>query len=173
MEVVRRAGSAEAVRLALEERQITARAAGFSDGRPASSIKAYWWEKDAVRKIDPANNQAVFEFAWTEDSTYEIMAFEIEILGAEALWPATKPRKSTGGKPGPKEYDVWPDLFKHLELVVASKGKKFASFAEAGREGVRWLALDLARRPQADPDTVRTKVRERRPDLVEELIDPE
>jgi len=172
--VARAGGSDEAVRLALEERQITARAEGFSDGRPAGPIKAYWWSKDAKCRIDAASNRARFVFVQAiDDSTYEILAFGIEILGAEALWPEAKqPTKLVSGKPGPKEYDFWPALFQHLELVVASRGKRFASISEAAREGLKWLE-GHPKLPQADPDTVRAKIKETRPDLVGELIGPE
>jgi hypothetical protein len=76
-------------------------------------------------------------------------------------------RRVRTGKPGPKEYDVWPDLFRHLDSVVAVKKRKFTSFSEAAREAVNWLEQDRTRRPQLVPDTVRNKIRDRRPDLVE------
>ena len=96
-EAVRRAGSDEAVVLALRKGdKVAAQAAAFSNGREAGPIPRYWW--DAKPRFDPANGQVVFTFSHTGTDTYEVRAFGVEILGAEALWP-TKPEPQEEATP--------------------------------------------------------------------------
>jgi hypothetical protein len=89
------------------------------DGRPAGPIKRYWWSKDTECKIDAANNRARFVFAWTETSTYEILAFGIEILGAEALWSAKSTIPHAGGRD--PDHD-WEGAARYVDQHVADYG---------------------------------------------------
>ena len=182
-DVVARAGSVEPVRTALVEEKVVARDVTFLPAgtrMPDNIIPAEWWS-DA--EINAAASRATFEMALANFGdttiTHEVTAIGVELEpgAVEALWPAEpKPPPEparAGGKPGPRPYDMWPDLWDHLKTVVAAEDK-FASLSAAARAGVKWLDKN-PQLPQPNEDTIRAKLREARktrPDL-DELIAPE
>jgi hypothetical protein len=183
------ADSFEALLPHLRESRIPARAASF-DGGKGGEIPTAWWFK--IVEIGVALGWARFlTQGIIEDGTfmvvrlgaYEILATGIELDAAavEARFltkPDVRAQESltksarAGGRPGPKGYDeMWPLLWLHLESVVASEQKKFDSLSKAARAGADWLR-QTPKLPLADPDTIRAKLRETRPDLLEKLIAP-
>jgi hypothetical protein len=200
-EALARTGSFAALRLRLVSSRATARAKFFTHAESGSEyhlrnnstiIRLEWWEPDwnprhnggsrfvfALFGFDleahgvEFNADELFPSALPEPGAHEPAAADLvapEQHVDQALEPAKRKRMR-----GRVAYDVWQEIFDHLDKVVADQreGKKFATYTEAAQTGHDWLVGQQENRRRhkkstAVPEvkTIADKISNLRPDLV-------
>ena len=131
-----------------------------------------------VEEAEKRRHEMFQEVFFGERETVEDMMSRVRPAEPAPSAPVKKTKKkkpaAAPNKRGRKPYPIWKPLIAYLTSVVNDRGKRYRDPYTAARDGLDWAERENKNKPANDKfvlpdfDTVRDKIRDDHPDLVEE-----